>query len=170
MIRSKREDPMKQELATGRDLRTRYVPRARIRPIFSQLTPWLDLLFILFFLVFAQSRLVLRPGVVVSLPDYGGLGLQGGTSAVLLPVMRAGQTYATVYFADEVYRLDDAGRAQALEYMFTRVRIAEAASSLTLYADRRVSHTYVMQVMQMAARAGFEYLNMGTVAQPAATP
>jgi biopolymer transport protein ExbD len=161
------QDSRKRDLAPGRDLRTRYVPSTRIRPIFSQLTPWLDLLFILFFLVLAQSRLVLQPGVVVALPAHGGMGVLGGARAVLMPVVRGGRVSPTVYFADEAFRLDDAARAKALEDMLERVRRKDGVISLTLYTDLTVSHDYVMQVMQMAARSGFEFLNMGTAAAPA---
>ncbi len=151
-------------LPAGRDLRTRYNPRARIRPFYLQAAPWLDLLFILFFLVLVQSRLVLRPGVVVALPAYGGAGVQGGSIAVLVPnrQRQAARSAPTLYFADEAYRLDDAVRMQALVDVLANEREVDQTGTLTLYADQRVSQVYVMQVMDLAATAGFERINIGT--------
>ena len=148
-------------LPSGRDLRTRYIPRARIRPVYLQAAPWLDLLFILFFLVLAQSRIVLRPGVVVTLPSYGGMGVEGGGIAVLVPEHRGGQQRAKLFFDDEVFALDSPARAAELATRFSAVRSAEPLETLTLYADRRVSQAYVMQVMNLATEAGFTYLNLG---------
>jgi len=161
---------LRQQLPAGRDLRTRYIPRARIRPVYLQAAPWLDLLFILFFLVFVQSRIVLRPGVVVDLPAYGGIGVQGGRIAVLVPASRAGQTGATLFLADEAFRLDDPARCQALDDLLTNLHTLDKGVPLTLYADRRVSQAYVMQVMDMVGKAGFDQLNIGTAPQPTVFP
>ena len=151
------------ELSPGRDLRTRYVPRARIRPFYLQAAPWLDLLFILFFLVLAQSRIVLRPGVVIALPAHEGIGVQGGSIAVLVPNMRAGRLEPMVYFADEAFRLDDSERVEALGGALEGVLAAGQMGTLTLYADQRVSQTYILQVIDIASKAGFDQLNIGTV-------
>lgn len=148
--------------SAGRDLRTRYVPRARIRPFYLQAAPWLDLLFILFFLVLAQSRIVLRPGVVVALPAHEGLGVQGGTIAVLVSNLRAGHLQPTLYFADEAFRLGNPDRVDALLLALEDALEAGQLGTLTLYADHRVPQAYVLQVMEIASKAGFDQLNIGT--------
>lgn len=154
-------------LSSGRDLRMRYIPRARIRPVYLQAAPWLDLLFILFYLVLSQSRIVLRPGVVVDLPAHEAMGVQSQISAVLVPDPQPGQTGATVYFADEAFRLDDAIRLERLGFALADARAAEASSGvLTLYADQRVAQEYVMRVLDLASRAGYVQLNMGTAPFP----
>ena len=153
-----------------RDLRTRYIPRARIRPFYLQAAPWLDLLFILFFLVLAQSRLVLRPGMVVALPEYEGVGIQGGAIAVLVPHIRGEYPDPALYFDDTVYRLQDEGRTRALLRELERAREVDQVGPLTLYADERVPQAYVMQVMDLAARAGFDQLNIGTAPPTLSTP
>ena len=157
-------------LPAGRDVRMRYNPRARIRPFYLQVAPWLDLLFILFFLVLAQSRLVLRPGVVVALPEYGGVGVQGGSIAVLVPSRQAGRSAPTLFFADEAFHLDDSDRMEAFVEVLTSVRDFDQEGALTLYADQRVPQAYVMLVMDKAAKAGFDQLNIGTAPPRLATP
>lgn len=151
-----------------RDLRTRYVPRARIRPIYLQAAPWLDLLFILFFLALAQSRIVLRPGVVISLPAHGGSGLVSGLTAVLVPEPSNTDSSGTVYFDDEAFALHDAGRVEDLMDSLQAARRDHQVEEITLYADSRVAHTYVVQVMNMIAEAGFDQLNIGTSPQASA--
>jgi len=157
-------------LPSGRDLRMRYIPRTRIRPVYLQAAPWLDLLFIFFFLVLAHARIVLRPGVVVALPAYGGAGVEGGGVAVLVSEPRGGQQRATLYFADEAFSLRQPGRVADLVQRFRQVREMDQVETLTLYADRRVSQDDVMKVMQMASEAGFSYLNLGTAPAPEAIP
>lgn len=154
----------------GRDLRTRYVPRAKIRPFYLQMAPWLDLLFILFFLVLSQSRLVLRPGIMVSLPEYEGTGVQSGEIAVLTSAARGGQSSPILYFSDAIYRLEDEERVKALEEAFARSREVDIAGMLTLYADKDVAQAHVMQVMDMAAKAGFDQINVGTAPPKQLTP
>ena len=158
----RKESAKNVQYHAGRDLRTRYVPRAKIRPFYLQMAPWLDLLFILFFLVLSQSRLVLRPGVVIALPEYEGVGIQGGEIAVLAPAVRRGQSSPTLYFADSLYVLGDQERVEALEQAFRRSREVDLSGMLTLYADQDISQRYVMQIMDMAARAGFDQINLGT--------
>ncbi len=148
--------------AKPRDLRTRYVPRTRIRPFYLQAAPWLDLLFILFFLVSAQSRIVLRPGVVVALPAFEGVGVQGGALAVLVPNSRAGRLHPTLFYSDESFRLEDMDRAQDLLQIWEKTVASDPSGTLTLYADARVPQSYVIQVMDIASRAGFSQLNIGT--------
>jgi biopolymer transport protein ExbD len=146
----------------GRDLRMRYTPRARIRPIYLHVAPWLDLLFVLFFLVLVQSRLVLKPGVLVDLPAYHVEGIQGGHVAVLIRGRGRFESPATLYFADEVFRLDHADRTAALAATLARIRLADQETLLTLYADSAIAQVFVIQVMELASQAGYAQLNLGT--------
>ena len=50
------------------ELRTRFIPKSRIRTGLVSMSPWLDFVLILIFFLFAESRIVLQPGVVVELP------------------------------------------------------------------------------------------------------
>jgi biopolymer transport protein ExbD len=157
-------DGSRKEVARSgvRDLRTRYVPRARIRPIYLQAGPWLDLLFLLFFLTLAQARIVLKPGVVVSLPLHGGGGVVSGLTAVLVPGKWNMEESATVYFNDEAFALHDTARVESLMASLQQARKEQSIEEITLYTDSRVSHAYVVQVMDMIADVGFDQLNIGT--------
>lgn len=162
-MRESVENPAREPgLVAGRDLRMRYSPRARIRPIYLHVAPWLDLLFVLFFLLLVQSRLVLKPGVLVDLPAYHVEGIQGGHVAVLIRGRGRFESPATLYFADEVFRLDDADRRVALAVTLARVRLEDQETLLTLYADRAIPQDFIIQVMELASRAGYAQLNLGT--------
>ncbi len=166
----RKEQKAEPHASAGRDLRTRYIPRARIRPFYLQAAPWLDLLFILFFIVLAQSRLVLRPGVVIALPEHEGVGVHGGEIAVLVPNMQGRQADPTLFFADESFRLGETQRVDALLAAFGRSRAIDHIGTLTLYADQRVPQAYVMQVIDLAAQAGFDQVNIGTAPPTLAKP
>ncbi len=147
----------------GRELRTRYEPKVRIRLAYLNAAPWLDLLFLLFFLILVQSRIVLRPGVVVALPTYSGqAGVQGGDVAVMTYTGRGRQLSCTVFYADEPFLLDNPGRVEALAQVLARHAYGRSSPTLTVYADQSVPHHYVMLLMEMAGEAGFSQLNLGT--------
>ncbi len=72
---------------------------------------------------------------------------------------------AKVFFDNENYVLDDARRMESLEAAMAARRLQRDATSLTLYADRRVEARHLMQLMQMAQESGIQRINLGT--QPA---
>jgi biopolymer transport protein ExbD len=134
-----------------------------------QAAPWLDLLFVLFFLAWAQSRIVLQPGVVISLPLHGGSGVVSGLTAVLVPGPREVDRSAILYFDDEAFALHDPARVQDLKESLQRAHQDQPLEEITLYADSRVTHAFVVQVMDMIADVGFDQLNIGTSPQTSET-
>lgn len=147
----------------SRELRTRYEPKARIRLAYLNAVPWLDLLFMLFFLVWVQSRLILHPGMVVSLPAQRvQTGVQRGAVAVMALSGLGPQGSATVFFADEPFPLDVPERAEVLQQALRDAVVMRREQALTVYADERIRQRDLMRVMQMAETAGFLQFNLGT--------
>ena len=73
-------------------LRTRYAPRCRINQGLIVGAPWIDLLLVVGMFVLFEAKLVVRPGVVIDVPDAALTdGLHGGMIAVALRVKPAGR-------------------------------------------------------------------------------
>ncbi len=148
---------------TADELRTRFVPKCRIRNGLVCMSPWLDLIFILLFLLFAESRIVLQPGVVVELPEASfEEGVQTGMIAVVVALERPEGRREIVFFDDEPYAIEDEVRMAELKVALADYRKNHTDTALTLHADRMVSHGTVSRLVQMARGVGVERINMGT--------
>ncbi len=153
-----------------RDLRTRYIPGMRMRQGFLSFAPWFDIMLILFYLVLLQSRIVLRPGVVVDLP-VGGVntsGLQQSLIAVFTATGSLRDPVYKVFFNDEQFIVGDEGRMDALKAALVAHRRTQGDAGLTLYADRRIDYQHLTMLIRMAQEAGIQQVNLGT--QPADGP
>lgn len=145
------------------DMRIRYVPGVRIRHSLLGMVPWVDLALIVLYLVLLHTRIVLQPGVVIELPaGRAATGLYSPLTAVVVLTGSSRAPVASVFFDNENYVLDDAGRMESLEAAMAARRLQRDATSLTLYADRRVETRHLMQLMQMAQAAGIQRINLGT--------
>lgn len=144
-------------------LRTRFVPKSRIRHGLVSMSPWLDLVLILLFFLFAESRILLQPGLVVELPVATfEEGVETGMIAVVVALERPEGRSEIVFFDDEPYAVDDDARMTKLEAALADHRKRHTDTALTLYADRTVSHGTVSRLVQMARGVGVERVNMGT--------
>jgi len=127
------------------------------------MSPWLDLVLMLLFFCFAESRLVLQPGLVVELPEATfEEGVETGMIAVVVALERPEGRSEIVFFDDEPYAVEDELRMDALEVALADYRKGSADTALTLYADKSVSHGTVSRLVQMARGVGVERVNMGT--------
>ena len=144
------------------ELRTRFVPKSRIRTGLVSMSPWLDFVLILIFFLFAESRIVLQPGVVVELPTASfSEGVAPGMVATVVALNSPDGSTEMVFFNDVPYRVDNADRMRALEVAFEEYRRANSHTSLTLYADKRISHGTMSELVQMARAAGLDRVNWG---------
>mgnify|MGYP006423794473 CR=1 FL=1 len=150
---------------TASELRTRFVPKSRIRNGLVSMSPWLDLVLLLIFFLFAESRIVLRPGVVVDLPAASfSEGVASGMIATVVSLKGLDGRSEVVFFDDEPYGVSDADRMSALKVALADYRKVHSDSALTLYADRRVEHGTVSALVQMARSVGVDRVNLGTQA------
>jgi len=148
---------------TASRLRTRFVPKSRIRHGLVSMSPWLDLVLILLFFLFAESRILLQPGLVVELPVAAfEEGVETGMIAVVVALESPEGRSEIVFFDDEPYAVDDDLRMDELKVALSEYRKGHTDTALTLYADKTVSHGTVSRLVQMARGVGVERVNMGT--------
>ena len=151
---------------TASELRTRFVPKSRLRHGLVSMSPWLDLVLILIFFLFAESHILLQPGIVVELPTATfEEGVETGMIAVVVALERPDGRSEIVFFDDEPYAVDDAIRMAELKVALSDFRKGHSDTALTLYADRSVSHGTVSRLVQMARGVGVERVNIGTQAE-----
>jgi biopolymer transport protein ExbD len=151
---------------TANRLRTRFVPKSRIRHGLVSMSPWLDLVLILLFFLFTESRILLQPGIVVELPAATfEEGVETGMIAVVVALDRPEGRSEIVFFDDEPYAVDDEIRMTELKVALADYRKGHTDTALTLYADRTVSHGTVSRLVQMARGVGVERVNMGMQAE-----
>jgi len=143
------------------ELRTRFVPKSRMRSGLASISPWLDLILILFFFLFIESQIVLRPGVIVELP-VGGFD-EGVADRMIVVVMKPASpdSAEVVFFDDEPYKVDDTKRMEALKNDFKEYLSTHNDTSLTIYSDRHVSHGTVSKLVEISRAVGLERVNMG---------
>jgi len=144
-------------------LRTRFFPRSRISQGLIGVAPWVNIILLLFLFHLVGSRMVLQPGVVVSLPEAPFTdGTRPGLMAVILPVgsERAGSGEEMIFFDDERFRVSDAGQMDRLKLAFSRAARSRPGASLILQADQRIRHGTVVLVMNMALEVGISRINI----------
>jgi biopolymer transport protein ExbD len=154
-------EPRKASGWMSNELRTRFVPKSRMRSGLASISPWLDMVLILFFFLFIETRIVLRPGVIVELPVAG---FDEGVSDSMVVVMMKPETPGgseVVFFDDEPYAVDDEKRMAELGKDFKAYLVTHNDTSLTIYADRHVSHGAVSKLVEISRAVGLERVNMG---------
>ena len=158
--------PRKASGWTASELRTRFVPRSRIRSGLVSMSPWLDFVFLLIFILFVESRIILQPGVVIDLPTGAfSEGVEPGMIVTVLSLKVPEGRSEIVFFDDEPYLVEDAERLGALKMAFSDYRKTHGDASLTLYADKHVEHGTVSTLVQMARAVGVERVNWGTASE-----
>jgi biopolymer transport protein ExbD len=148
---------------TADELRTRFVPKSRIRHGLVSLSPWLDLVLLFVFFLLIESRLVLQPGVVVELPAGGPLGGPATEmAAVVLSLDSPGGRSEMVFFDDEPYVVGDEVRMKELKSALAAYRKEHDETVLTVHADRAVAHGTISRLIQIARDVGVHRVNMAT--------
>jgi biopolymer transport protein ExbD len=127
------------------------------------MSPWLDLVLLLVFFLFIQSRIVLRPGVVVELPvaEFSD-GVPGGMIAVVTALDSPQGRTEVVFFDDEPYVVASSNRMAALEQSLLRHSELHGDTDLTIYADQSITHVTLSRLMSMARGVGLDRVNLGT--------
>lgn len=145
------------------ELRTRFVPKSRIRSGLASISPWLDFVLLLFFFMLVEGRIVLQPGVIVNLPvaEFDE-GVSSSMIAVVHSLDNPDGASETVFFDDEAYAADDDSRMSDLKKAFQVYSIKHDETALTIYADKSVAYGTISKIMNIARDVGLERVNMGT--------
>jgi len=145
------------------ELRTRFVPKSRIKSGLASISPWLDMVLLLFFFMFTEGRVVLQPGVIVNLPVANfEEGVASDMIAVVLSLDNPDGVSEIVFFDDEPYVANDAERMSELKRAFGEYSAYHDETALTIYADEKIAHGTVSKIVQIARDVGLERVNMGT--------
>jgi biopolymer transport protein ExbD len=144
------------------ELRTRFVPKSRIRSGLASISPWLDLVLILFFFMFSERRIVMHPGVIVNLPVANcEEGVASGMIAVVLALDNPDGASEVVFFDDEPYAASDEKRMSELKVAFKEYSTIHEETALTIYSDEKIAHGTISKIVQIARDIGLERVNMG---------
>ena len=146
-------------------LRTRYFPKNRIGHGFLVISPWIDILMLLLFLVLMDKHIVLQPGVVIDLKQSAfGDATRSGFEVVVMSIkdMNGNVTEDIVYYDDVRFRIANKGPRSELAESFKNRIERSGDSNLVIYADRHVSHGTILTIMNLAKQAGVSKINMAT--------
>ena len=144
-------------------LRTRFLPKSRLNRGLVGAGPWVDIVLLIIFFLLVDSKVVLQPGVRVSLPRAPFReGSPFGMTAVVLSVggTESGPGREIVFFDDERFLVSDAEQMRGLRSAFSARSRKYKESNLIIQADKRVRHGTVVSIMNMALEAGVEQVTM----------
>lgn len=146
-------------------LRTKYFPKNRIGHGFLIISPWIDILFLLLFLIMLDKHLVLQPGVVINLKQSSfGNATQIGFSVVVMSVksVKGDTTEDLVYYDDARFEIKNEKPRSELRESFKEQIEKTGNYDLIIYADEAVSHGTLITIMNLAKQAGVKNINMAT--------
>lgn len=146
-------------------LRTKYFPKNRIGHGFLIISPWVDILLLLMFLVLLDKNIVLQPGVVIDLKQSSfGDATRGGFEVVIMSVKssKGGFSEDIVYYDDVRFRIENEKPRNELMLSFKDIVKKTGNSNLVIYADQNVAHGTIVTIMNLAREAGVSHVNMAT--------
>lgn len=146
-------------------LQTKYFLRNRIGHGFLVISPWLDVLLLLLFLVMLNKLIVVQPGVVINLQQSSfGDATQCGFEVVIMSVRGInGNVSEDIVFYDDVrFKIKNETSRNDLQASFKERVEKTGNSNLVIYADQSVSHGTIINIMNLAKQAGVANVNMAT--------
>ena len=146
-----------------RGLRTRYTPQSRLGHGMVSTAPWIDVVLLLFIFVLINSRLVLQPGVVVSLPEAPfSQGTAFGLVAVVLSVSdgATGGSKAIVFFDDERFLVGSDEQMEGLAQALAARLKEHPDAPLVLQADQSIAQGIMVEIVNLAAGVGVKQVNV----------
>ncbi len=155
---------------SSKRLRTKFTPRSRVSQGLISVSPWLDLLLVLLLFFLVESRIVLRPGVIVELPEgaFAG-GLPPGLPLIVQCVDGpGGHCNEIVFIDDERYEVSSQNHMDALGETLAKQYAHKSDVAVTIYADEAIRHGTITRLTEMARAAGIEQVNMAI--QPESSP
>lgn len=127
----------------------RFRRRLKIEKGMLDVTPLINIFFLLFVFFMFTSSFIFQPGIKVNLPK------------ALTSDMVQGESRVVVVTADDKIFLND--REISREDLMTNLKlIGQERSSLLLKADRRASLGLVVEIWDMCRRCGVSQVNIAT--------
>ncbi len=149
------------------ELRTRFVPKSRMRNGLTSVAPWLDMVLIVFFFLFIESKVVLRPGTIIELPTATFTeGVSDGMVVVVMSMKDPARKSEVVFFNDESFRMDNPARMQALRDAFQKYLSNHDTTTMTIYADAAIEHGSLTKLIDLSRDIGLERVNFATKSPP----
>jgi len=143
---------------------TAFTPQERLfhlRPVFTmrhrprsgllEMAPWVDVLLLLLMIFIAQTAVLRKPGVAISLPSVAPNTAVPYTAQVLTAM-----TDGMFFFADQ--RLDEG----ALTALLRDAAARDSGGTLLIEADSALSHQSVMRIYALAVEAGWKNVVLAT--------
>lgn len=128
-----------------------FQPRRRLYCGQISLIPLLNVALLVALFVATQSTCVLQPGVIVQLPVAGFVS-GASYGSLVVTVTQEG----LAFFNDELTNIDELGQA------FHRAAGNQKDLSLVIEADFRVPYGLIVRIMNLAAAAGIQQVNLAT--------
>lgn len=144
-------------------LRTRYLPRYAICGGVIHAAPWINVGILLVFFLALSSKVVLRSGVRIDLPDATAVSVTGqGLVAVVLSRegIGRGEREETVFFDDDPFAVADQLQMRRLAGRFREAAQTVTGIPLVIEADTHVRYGTISALCNMAREAGFPEVSL----------
>lgn len=126
--------------------------RRTIEPPRVELTPMVDVVFLLLIFFMISTTFVVRPGLKIDLPDSSATALLQDEQEVRIYLGKAGE----IFFQQQPVTLDELTR------QLNSYGAGAAKMTFLLMADQDALHGKVIQLMDAAKNAGFASLAIAT--------
>ena len=147
------------------DLRTRYFPKSRIGHGLISIAPWVNVVFLVVFMMMLDRKFVLQPGFVVDLPRGP---FRAGTRSELAVIVRSVSQASTgvrkeiVYFNDQRFLMSDAEQMKNLRNALARCSLESKIAGLIVFSDAQVNVNTLVKVFNMATEVGIRKVNVAS--------
>jgi len=146
-----------------RGLRTRFTPRVPLCRGLINAAPWINIVLLVGAFLVLQSRVVLKPGVVMQLPETT---LVSGSGRGIFAVATSSKTGESgireemIFFDDEPFYVASADGMKELKKRLFRKARDNPDTPLIIEADISVQYGTVVMLCDMARAAGFQSANL----------
>ncbi len=144
----------------------RYRPDNRISRGMVTAAPWVNIALLLGMYAYFSAPYVLQPGVRVELPAAPFTsGSPYGHNLVVMVQDDPGRAHRkeVVFFNDERFALAATGALERLTERLDRAARQRPDAPLVIEADRQIQHGTVVQLFDLAGRAGFSEVTIATL-------
>lgn len=133
--------------------------RARPGALFFQIVPWLNAVVIVALTMVLSRRITISPTIEFELPrtQYTESAETGAGLVMLRP--NAGEKDTIVFFDDVRYRVGSGDETNLYEHI-SRYATKFNSAQILLLADKNVFHGDVMNIVNLARRAGVARVNV----------
>ncbi|MDZ4199585.1 MAG: biopolymer transporter ExbD [Kiritimatiellia bacterium] len=140
---------------SGRRFQRRFRPNRRPLALHLEPAPWLDLIILVAFFTFTQSRIIRHPGLVVDLPT-AAFSAGASMDARVVTVTQE----QLVFFDEQRTTLD------GLNSLFRQTAHINPETPILIEADQNISYGTLMSLYSKASAAGLRQVILSTRLPP----